>query len=59
KTGDRFLVDRTSDLIKAGSGHLDVAPSKANQSLDDISELKHRSMLITKNIDLLFETFFK
>uniref|UniRef100_A0A6N2MLB5 Aconitase/3-isopropylmalate dehydratase large subunit alpha/beta/alpha domain-containing protein n=1 Tax=Salix viminalis TaxID=40686 RepID=A0A6N2MLB5_SALVM len=28
--------------LMAGSGHLDVAPSKANQSLDDISELKHR-----------------
>ncbi|KAB5573348.1 hypothetical protein DKX38_000542 [Salix brachista] len=45
--------------LMAGSVHLDVAPSKANQSLDDISELKHRSMLNTKNIDLLFETFFK
>ncbi|KAF9689112.1 hypothetical protein SADUNF_Sadunf01G0057800 [Salix dunnii] len=45
--------------LMGGSDRLDVAPSNGNQSLDDITELKHRSMLSTKNIDLLCEMLLK
>ncbi|KAF9679049.1 hypothetical protein SADUNF_Sadunf07G0099600 [Salix dunnii] len=46
-------------IREGGSDHLDAAPSKGNQSLDDITELKHRSMLNTKNIDVLSKMLLK